>query len=255
MPVVTTSPYPSAEEVLQATRVLINDAALSISGDVLNDDQPYVFPLLEECYEDLQDTLIAAGVNTYNKYGYITQIPVVANADPTIQILISYTGTYDGATNHATPTLPIDMLEPLELWERQTIVSGVNTNPWIPMVQASDSISSRGQFARFTIWDYEDDVILLPGATQINDVKTKYLAYAPEITGPTSPILIARCKPALAALMAEAVCVSRGGLESAAVFKAKADMKIENIISRTARKEQYSSFVRRPFRTRRGTRR
>ncbi len=252
MPAVTTSPYPSAEEILQATRVLINDAAISIDGDVLNDDQPYVFPMLEEVYEDFQDTLIAAGVNTYNKYGFINAVPKIGSPDPTIQIQIDYVGTYDGVNNHNLPVLPVDMLEPLEFWERQTITPGVNANPWIPMGQASDSIGTCAQQSRFCLWDWENDTLYLPGATQVNDLKTKYLAYAPQITGPTSQLLVARCKPAVAAMLAEAICVSRGGLESAAVFKAKAEEKIQNIISRTARKEQYANYVRRPFRARRG---
>lgn len=251
MPVVTTSPYPTAEEILQAARVLINDANISINGNILADNQPYVFPMLEEVYEDFQDILIAAGVNTYSKYAVISAVPVVALADPTIQIQIDYVGTFDGLNNTAQPQLPVDMLEPLEFWERQTVPPpSVNTNAWLPMKQASDSISTRQQSPRFSLWDWEDDTLFLPGATQVNDLKCKYLAYAPEITGSTSQLLVARCKPAVAAMLAEAISRSRGGLEGAAAFKQKADAAIERIISRTARKEQYASFVRPPFRNR-----
>jgi hypothetical protein len=251
MPVVATSPYPTAEEVLQATRVKINDAAISIDGDILADTQPFVFPMLEERYEYFQDRLIQAGVNTYSKYGTINAVPVIAVADPATQIQIDYVGCFDGLHNTDQPVIPVDLLEPLEFWERQN-VAGENTNPWREMKQASDSISTRAQTSTFGIWDWEDDTLFLPGATQVNDLKLKYLAYAPQITGPDSVLLMARCKPAMASLMAEAVCKARGGLESAAAFKTDAEAAIQAIIARTAEKEQYASFVRRPFRTRRG---
>jgi hypothetical protein len=68
MPIVQVGPYPQAEEILQAARVICNDAAISIDGDLLSDQQPYVFPALNLCYQDLQKRLIRAGVTTYSKY-------------------------------------------------------------------------------------------------------------------------------------------------------------------------------------------
>src|SRR5581483_795794 len=252
MPVVSTSPYPTAEEVLQAARVLCNDAAISIDGDVLADDHPFVFPAMELKYEYMQDRLIQAGIETYSKYGHILAVPVVATADPTAQIEIDYVGCFDGVNNTDQPTLPVDMLEPLEFWERQNVASpAVNTNPWLEMRQASDSIGTRGQMTKFSIWDWENDTLYLPGANQVNDLKLKYLAYAPQITDPTSQLLVARCKVAMANLMAALVSKMRGGLESAQVFEADAEKSIQEIIARSARKGQYASYVRRPFRARR----
>jgi len=252
MPVVATSPYPSAEEVLQAARVLCNDAAVSIDGDVLADDQPFVFPAMELKYEYLQDRLIQAGIETYSKYGFIHAVPVVATSDPTTQIEIDYVGTFDGENNTDQPQLPVDLLMPLEFWERQNIPSpATNTNAWLPMDQASDSIGTRAQTTRFSIWDWENDTLFLPGATQVNDLKCKYLAYMPQITDGTSVLLVGRCKVAMANLMAALVAASRGGLESSAKFEADAEKSILEIIARSARKQQYSSYVRRPFRGRR----
>lgn len=252
MPVVATSPYPSAEEVLQAARVLCNDAAISIDGDVLADSQPFVFPAMELKYEYLQDRLIQSGIETYSKYGYISAVPKVATPDPTVQIQIDYVGTFDGQNNTDQPQLPVDMLEPLEFWERQTIaLPAVNTNPWLPMSQASDSIGTRAQTTRFSLWDWENDTLFLPGATEINDLKCKYLAYMPQITDGTSQLLVARCKVAMANLMAAVVATARGGLETAAKYEADAEKSIQEIIARSARKQQYGSYVRRPFRARR----
>lgn len=251
MPGVGTSPYPTAELVLQNARAICNDAALSIAGSILADTQPYVFPMLEERYEYLQDRLITEGANTYSEYGIVTGLLPAGSTDPTTQVELLYTGYYDGVTLHASPTLPADLLEPLELWERQ---SGTQ-NYWIPMAQASDAIGARAQSSKMRIWDWETDILYMQGATQSNDVKIKYLRFAPMLTSPTSPVLIVRCIPALAALMAEAAAKSRGGTEAAAMFKQQAEEAIKMIISRTARKEQYAKFNRIPFRSRRRGRR
>jgi hypothetical protein len=81
--------------------------------------------------------------------------------DTTIQVQLTYNGYFDGVNMSDSPVLPVDLLKPLELWERQ---SGTE-NVWKPMAQASDSISTRAQVAAFNIWDWETDILYLPGAT------------------------------------------------------------------------------------------
>lgn len=246
MPVQQTTPYDTAEDVLQLARTMCNDAALSIAGDILSDSQPYTFVMLEGCYEYLQDRLMAAGVNSCCEYAIITGLLAVASTDPTTQVQLSYTGYFDGVANHNPPVLPADLLEPLQIWERHTGVA----EKWIEVVQAPDAINRAYQTSRFQIWDWETDILYLQGATQSNDLKVKYLRYASKLTTPTSPVQITRSKSALAALVAEAAAVSRGGTEAATAFHAYAERDIEFIINRTAQKEQRAKFVRQPFRNR-----
>lgn len=250
MPVVTTTPYVTANDILDLARSISNDAAQDLAGDILANDQPYTFTMLEACYELLQDILANAGVNTFCEYAEIVGLTPVATPDPGVQVELSYTGYYDGVTMHATPTLPADMIQPLELWERW---SGTQ-NAWKPMRQASDHISTRPQVSAFDIWDFETDTILLPGATVTIDLKMKYLLYAPKLTDADSIVLVPRCTVALANMVAKMVAESRGGSAAAAIFDANAKDAIARIISRTAGKEQYAQFVRRPFRQRRGVR-
>lgn len=247
MPSVSTTPYIQANEVLDAARVMCNDAALSLAGSVLANTQPYTFTMLEERYEYLQDRLMNGGVNTYFEYFVINGLTAVAVSDPGVQVQLGYTGYFDGQTLSNPPVMPSEMLEPLEMWERQ---SG-STNAWRPMKQASDSISSQPITSTFRIWDWETDILYLPGASQSNDLKIKGLTYAPELTTGTSPVLIARCKTALASLVAEMAAKSRGGTEAAGVFHAQAEDAIKLIINRTAQKEERASYVRKPFRGRR----
>lgn len=246
MPSLSTSPYPTAEDVLIAARVMANDAQMSIDGDVLADDQPYIFPMLQLCYEELQKRLVRGGMNTFNKYEVVTALTAVATPDPTTQVQLMYSGYYDGAALHANPTLPPDLIVPLEIWERQT----GSLNRWSQMGQVSDSITTSFQTSYSREWDWESDTLFLPGATQSNDLKLKYIAFAPELAGAESQVFIVGCKVALAALIGEMAAGSRGGLEAAAQFKAKSDNEIQLLLAPYARKEQYASFVRKPFRSR-----
>lgn len=246
MPSLTVSPYPTAEDVLEAARVMSNDATMSIDGDILSDDQPYTFPMLNLCFEELQKRLVRGGMNTYSKTGIVTGLTAVDSSDPTTQVILMYSGYYDGANLAANPTLPDDLIVPLEIWERQT----ASISQWYKMGQVSDAITTTGQTGRFSEWNWETDQLFLPGATQSNDLKMKYLAFAPRITGPDSFVFVVGCKVALAALIGEMASAARGGSQAAAYYKAKADAEIALLLAPYARKEQYASFQRKPFRSR-----
>lgn len=226
---------------------MANDAQLSLAGNILSNTQPYTFTILENCYELLQDRLVAAGVNSFMQYFEVLGLTPVAVSDPGVQVQLGYTGYYDGNTLHNPPAMPAEVLEPLELWERQS----ESTSAWRPMKQAADSISSRTPTSTFGIWDWETDILFLPGSSQTNDLKLKAITYAPELTTATSPVLVARCDRALASLVVGFTARSRGGLEAANMFDAQAESEIKLIIDRSATKEQYASFNRRPFRNRR----
>lgn len=249
MPSIFTSPYDTAETVLIAARVHCGDAGgpLGTAGNILNDAQPYVFPMLFERYRYLQDRLITGGVETFKKYGFVIGIPPVpSNANRSVFMKLTYTGFDNGQTIIAPPFLPVDCLKPLELWERQ---NGGST--WVPMRQASDSISTRPFTSRFCIWDYANDELIIPGASQTNDLKIKYLCYAPDITGPNSPIMVAHATTALSFLMAAEASKSRGG-QAAAGFMADAEDAILKIMNRSAIKDAFKSSQRKPFRNRGG---
>jgi hypothetical protein len=152
-----------------------------------------------------------------------------------------------GPVQNIGPTLPSDFLEPLEVWERATVTQGVNTGRWNVVVQAADSISTRSQTGAFGIWDWEQNILFLPGATQTNDLKFKYLTATPRLTDFTQQIPIADCEMAMGALIAKTLAEGRGG-SGVAIFKARADEEVMLLASPTAIKEEYSAHSRMPFR-------
>lgn len=245
MPVVQSSPYPTVNDALVAARVLCNDAAQSILGDILAGNQPFVLPMCDLAHKTLRKMLAKAGVNTYSKYGFVTGLTAVATPDPTTQVQLTYTGYFDGVTQHPGPFLPADLVEPLEIWERQN----GTTQSFTEVKQASDSISTRAQQAKFCIWDYESDILYFPGATQSNDLKLKYLYATPRLTATAQQIPILDCDMAMGALIAEILSNSRvPGGPAAMAFHGRAQTEVELLVAPTVRKEEYASFNRRPFR-------
>jgi hypothetical protein len=239
---VLTGPYDNAEYVLNLTRSVLNDAALSIAGNVFADGQPYVFPLLNAAYRDLQDMLVDGGVETFIQTTQLLLLPVVDPIDPGTQIQISYVGFFDGSNNFPNPTLPPNMIIPLRFWERQ---SGT-TNYFAPMFQVNDGLPSVYQTPCLRYWDWQSDKVYMPGATQVNDVQLRYLAYLPDLTDGTSPVLILRCAQALAYLTAYQFATSRGS-SLAPQLQANAKAQVDDMINRTAKRSNRGNHRRRGY--------
>jgi hypothetical protein len=228
MPGVGTQPYDSAEYVLQLMRALGNDAAQSLAGNLLSDNQPYVLPMLNSGYRHLQRELVIRGYNTLKKTIQVLNVLPIAILDPGDNVAISYTGYYDGAANHPVPTLPSDLLMPLKLRERRT---GSLQN-FQPMLAARDGLPSRHQSIRLHEWIWESDQILMRGATQSNDLELRYAAFLPELVLAPDPsdVLIARSENALGYYTLGKWAESRGSALAPGLF-ARGDDAMKKIIA------------------------
>lgn len=235
---------------MDIARSISADAATAngLAGDILNDNQPYVYTLFFKIYRDLQDELISKGTETFRKFGHIYGVTPTQAANARTNVTITYQGYWNGQTLVPNIVLPADLIKPLEFWE---CVTGTQTF-WSPMKPVSDAIASRPTRPRFGVWDFKNETLILPGSSQTNDLKVQYLCYAPDVTGPESLIYVVHAQSALANMMVAAVAKMLGGLEMAAVFQKDADKAIAAIVNRTATAEQYKAYNRRPFRRSRG---
>ena len=252
MAIAPSTPYDTAETVLNLARSISADAATAngLAGDILADSQPYVFPMLTKAYRDLQDELISKSSEIMNMYAYIYALEPTQFNNPRINVTLSFLGyTYGINKLDGTKTLPLNMVKPLELWE---CIAGQQS--WVPMRQAADSIASRPTTGRFRIWDFQNDILYLPGSSQTNDLKIKYVGTFPDLANGNAPIYILRAQTYLACKLVADVSKMLGGLEMAAAFEQEADKGKDRIVNRTARKEAYASFNRIPFRGRRSGR-
>lgn len=207
MPVPTT-PYDSADYILNIARALGNDAIQTLAGSLLNDNQPYVPVFLNSGYRYLQRKLANAGVATFKKTIQLINVLPVGNLDPGIQTAISYTGYFDGVNNHLTPTLPADMCWPLRLKERQT----ATTQIFQPMFRSTDGLVSRPQSIWLRDWVWQSDQLQFNGSTQAVDLQLLYVPFLPELvlTPNPSQVLIIRCENALASYVLAMFAGARG---------------------------------------------
>src|ERR1700683_1038727 len=108
MPVVGSSAYNTAEQIMQLVRSLLNDAA----GNLFTDG--VLIPSVNSAYRKWQRALAAAGQETFLVDDVLLVVPAVSAVDPSLQVMLN--------DQTAPPNqLPTDLLEPLELWERANL--------------------------------------------------------------------------------------------------------------------------------------
>lgn len=242
MPVLSSGPYDTAEYVLNLARSIINDASLSIAGNVLADSQPYTFPLLNAAYRDLQDALYDSNSPRFTRTTQLLLVTPVMPLDPAVTIYINFSNFWNGSQSFNSPVLPSDLMEPLRLWERQSYT----TNYFSPMFPVNDGLPSISQTPALRYWDWQNDQLIMSGATQTNDLQLKYACYLQDLVDGTSQVQILRGAVALAHFMAAEFAGSRGSPLADTLF-AKANMKVEQMTNRDVKRSNRGNHRRQSY--------
>jgi hypothetical protein len=244
MPSLVTTPYDSAEYVLQLMRSLGNDAAQTLAGNLLADNQPYVVPILNSGYRHLQRKLVARGYQTLKERIILSSVLPIADLDPGVQVSIGYTGYFDGVNNHNSPALPANLLMPMKLRERQT----GSDLPYNPMFIARDGLPSRPQGIWLRDWIWQNDQIVMCGATQENDIELQYAAFLPDLVLLPTPslVLILRSENALGYYTLAKWAESRGS-PLAGSFFARGDESLKDIMMAEGLYKQRGNTRRRGY--------
>ena len=238
------APYDNAEYVLNLARSIVNDASVSLTGSILADTQPYTIPMLNSCYRDLQRELVNRGVETFVKEAILTGLLACTSNDPAVQVYLSFTGYFDGTTLQVSPTLPSDLVMPIRLWERQ---SGMTSSPFRQLQPTNDGLPTITQTGRMVYWEWKNDSIYFPGATQSNDLRMRYWSFLPDIALSTDTIQIFDAANCLAHKLGKEFGSARGS-PLAQYMAAESDRYLQQIVNRTARKKQRGQHRRRPQR-------
>lgn len=242
MPVIPTTAYATVESVLDLARAKVNDMMVSTAGEILTDTAPFTFPMLNDAASYFTRKLRNRGYKTFVKETILTPITAIAVADPGTQVNISDTGYYDGVTNANPPQLPTDLTEPQVLWERQT----GSVDQWSMMVEWPDGLPSVVQTIKLGMWEWRQDAIYMPGATQSNDIRLRYISIGATFVSPTDSLLIRDATSALANLLA-AVFVNSRSPAMAQSFAAAGDEIISDIALENTRARQRETITRRPY--------
>jgi len=248
LPILATSAFATAEDVLNRLRVIVNDSEIA-GGDVITDTAPFSFVLLNLAYESIALELSTVGDQTFQTYAWLLALPALVTSDPEARVIVDDTGTsiiYPsniGNMFSLVPQLPPDLIVPLTLWERQ---NGTQNYSGPPMKQPNGGLLNLIQQNFLIDWEWIASGIRFRGALQVQDVKIKYLKRLPQLVAPTDPVPIRGVVNTAAYRAAEAFAESRGGAVSPA-FKVDADEEIFFLKQILARRNQRKQIRRKPY--------
>lgn len=238
-------------DVLNFTRVLINDAQGSIQGQDLSDDRPYTWPLLNFCYGRLQNWLQDNNVESSTYAEQIIQLPISSgSSDPNRTCRLGYDGFFDSSGfGYESPTLPKEMLEPLNIWQRPT---GQNS-PFrlFPQRLGGLRASLNGNFT-FSEWEFRQNSIYLSGGVYTPmDLRLRFIPSFPELIQPTGDqpaptIFFGRAGEALAYMVAAEYLEIRGAANGP-VMRAKANAELDNLANRSAKRDNQAQTRRQGY--------
>jgi hypothetical protein len=229
MPVVPTTGYSQAEDVLNLARALLNDTAGAVFTDAL------LMPLLNSAYRGLQRELAENGVSVLIEQQDLDLEPDPASGITSVEI-----------SDASSPQLPSDCLMPHMLWER---AMSNTTDVFVPMEKftSGGGMLNLQPSTYLRLWEWREDKINLIGATQAITVRMRYEKVLPELTLGTDPVQIRASIDPLAFASAALAARSRGARALAQDLLATAQMATENLIERYVRPEQTKGRRRRPY--------
>lgn len=247
MPVVGSSAYVICSDVTALVRVILNDSEIP-AGDVYTDTSPFTFPMINSALDRVQLELAKVGVEVQLGEEWFIALPTMPIQDPEGLMVIDDTGCnilYPNGTGDVlanSPQLPVDLILPLKLWERQ---SGT-TNYAEPMHETTSGLGRNIQGQYLCEWEWKTDGLRFRGATQSQDVKMEYEKRLPRVVTVDDPVPIRGCLNALAYYAADLLASSRGGV-IAPKWKTEATENIFLLQQVSARRKQRKPTRRKPF--------
>lgn len=255
MPVLASSGYNTASDVSARMRAILNDAEIP-AGDVLTDflsdgvtPNSVTFQYLNLGYERVQKELASVGVEVSLTEVWFIGLPIMPTIDPEARMVIDDTGCnilYPNGVGTAfanTPQLPVDLVLPLRLWERQTNTANYNGPP---MRQPNGGLADLAQQQFLIDWEWKTDGLRFRGATQSQDVKMEYRKRLPQLAAPTDPVPIRDVTNAAAYFSSAAFAAGRGGLMAPGA-KVEAMEEITLYKQDSARRRQRKQVRRQPY--------
>lgn len=224
MPVISTTAYDQAEDALNLSRALANDAAGTVFSDAV------LLPFLNSAYRALQRQLAEAGVSV-----------LIAQVDLDLTLTSGVTPTE--LNDSSSPQLPTDLLAPHQLWERATGSSDIFT----PMEKITGGLPNFQPSSYLRMWEWLTDSIQLIGATQEITVRLRYEKSLPALVLGSDPIQIRSSLDPLAYAVAGTAARSRGAQALAADMLSLAEAAVTKLIERYVRPEQFKGRRRKPY--------
>lgn len=213
--------YDTANTILNAARQRVGEKMASLlanRGNFMDRTQADTQAAFNAAFRKLQEILVDMGYPQLTAYDTLAAIPATTNFDP------NYLLSLDIASS---PALPTNLIQPLDLWERQSVPAGTVPLQFGEMTKVYNGIPRVGKLPFNENWEWRTDTLYLPGATVPMDLLLLYASYLPDIADTTTqpwytqPVAIARCLEAMADLVC-AEFVAKQDPDAAAAFYAAA---------------------------------
>jgi hypothetical protein len=248
MPNAQQSMVPTLGTIMDLARAYVNDSYPGLagtSGRILTNGAPFTIPYINSALRTVNRKLRNEGVTYPIKDNVIlNNLTPVANADPSIQVYVSFDGYFDGMTMHASPRLPSDCMQVFDVWE-QTFGSNL---PFAPMVQPEGGLPSAFQGANLGVWEWRQDYrIYMIGSINTKNLRLRYLSGQPPFAATpadfdTTPVNIIDCEEAMAYAIALQYARARGADPS--LMQAGFDDAIAEMASEWVRRQQTVNYRR-----------
>jgi len=230
MPVVATTRYSSAGDVLSLARAMMNDPNGVIWSDAA------LLPFLNAAYRDLQEDLAINGVSVMTTYADL-DLPLTPLDGTTVA------PNPPRIADDTTPQLPTDLVVPYTLQERATGSGDL----FAPMEKIIGPLPNLDPAPYLRMWKWEADQIELIGATQAITVRIRYERALASLSQESDPVEIPYANKALAYELAALAARSRGARDLALDMEQAAAIMRQRIVERYTRAEQYKARRKRPY--------
>lgn len=243
------SAFPTALDVLNRARAMVNDSYRGGKGRILTDQQPFSVEYLNAALEELSDKIGNNGVISLTADNFIlSPITALPGPDPAIQTFVSYEGFFNGTEMVSLPKLPSDLVAIQKVWERQ-VGSGL---PFQPMTQPMEGLSSILQGPWLSEWEYRQDRLYMRGSTINEELRLRYELRQVPISADDAADLgnvqigILASVNALATLVAYNYARARGAV-AATQMQADAEKMMRYIVRRYTRRAQGVYYNRKAY--------
>lgn len=236
------TPYDTVQTVLNTVKTRLNVLNAN-AADILITNQPYMQQIFNTAWRRFQAFLADKGYIRMTKEVIISNLAPKTDQDPAVQVSLDWNGYDNGTVFDPTIQLPMDLILPMYIWERQTGMNAI----FIDMTQWLDGLQNWPQFGLNRVWEWRGDAIFMPGTNFPTDLRIRYAAYLADFVegspsaGPwySLQVPIVRALDSLASYVCAEIAVSIPGLElDADAFRAAGEDSAKVIFNRDARQKQ-----------------
>lgn len=252
VPVGSPAPYDTVNSILNATRTRINDAIVTLGGEVLTNNQPFTQEMANNGWRKLQSFLANLGMSRFRKRCVLRNFPVVGTQDVASETMLNWTSFYDGVSYFYPPqtqVLPPDFIQPLTVGER---ISGTNAEFQPVHMSANGRLPGWRKRGWNGWWDWRDDGLYMPGSLYKMDLEIWYPSFLADFVSSGDinwydlPVPIMRCKSALSNYIAAEFAGPRGDMD-AQTFITQAEQDARLNFNVDVRPKQRVNVSRRGF--------